>query len=169
MALDDLKLKVRALFRPARVEQELDEELAFHIEREVHKLIDEGLTPAAARHRAQARFGSTTLAADRCRDERGTAVVDHTIRDVQYALRAFAKAPLAAFTIVITVAVGLGVVAVLFTILNSLVFRVDQVPGVDEMYTVERTELANGAGAPLTRPLFDALRAETHAFTDAYA
>ena len=64
MTLNDLKLRARALLRPNRVEHELDEELAFHIEREASKLIDEGMTPAEARHRAQARFGSTALAAD---------------------------------------------------------------------------------------------------------
>jgi predicted permease len=169
MTLNDLKLRARALLRPARVEQELDEELAFHIEREARKLIDEGMTPAEARQRAQARFGSTALAADRCRDERGTAVVDNTIRDVQYALRAFAKAPLAAFTIVVTVAIGLGVVAVLFTIFNTLIFRVDQVPDIAEMYAVERTPSASGDGSALTRPIFEAMRADTQVFTDAYA
>ena len=44
MTFNDLKLRVRALLRPTRVEQELDEELAFHIEREARKLIDEGLS-----------------------------------------------------------------------------------------------------------------------------
>jgi predicted permease len=169
MTLKDLKLRARALLRPNRVEQELHEELAFHIERETRKLLDEGMTPAEARRRAQARFGSMALAADQCRDERGTATLDNTIRDVQYALRAFAKAPLAAFTIVVTVAIGLGVVAVLFTVLNALIFRVDQVPDIGEMYTVERTQLANGEGSPLTPPMFDAMRAETHVFTDVYA
>lgn len=169
MTLNDLKLRVRALLRPNRVERELDEELAFHIECEARKLIEEGMTRAAARQRAQARFGSTALAADRCRDERGTAVIDDAIRDVQYALRTFAKAPLAAFTIVATVALGLGLVAVVFTIFNALIFRVDQVPGVSEMYAIERTELANGQSSPVTRPMFDAMRAETHVFTDAYA
>jgi predicted permease len=169
MTFNDLKLRVRALFRPNRVEQELDEELAFHIEREARKLIDEGMTPTESRERAQARFGSTALAADRCRDERGTALIDNTIRDVQYALRTFTTAPLAAFTIVVTVAIGLGVVAVLFTVLNTLIFRVDQVPDIGEMYAVERTQKANGDPSLLARPMFDAMRADTQVFTDAYA
>jgi hypothetical protein len=169
MTLDDLKLRARALLRPNRVERELEEELAFHLACEARKLVDEGLTPAEARQRAQARFGSTALAADRCRDERGTAVIDNTIRDVQYAWRAFAKAPLAAVTIVVTVAIGLGVVAVLFTVLNALLFRVDQVPDIGEMYEVQRTELASGDGSPLTRPVFESMQADAHVFTDAYA
>jgi len=169
MTFTDLRLRARALFRSTRVERELDEELAFHLEMETRKLVAEGLTPEAARQRAQARFGSTALTADRCRDERGTAVVDTTIRDVQYALRAFAKAPLAAVTIVATVALGLGVVAVLFTVLNALLFRVDQVPDIGEMYEVQRTQPASDEGPPLTRPTFDAMRAETQVFTDVYA
>jgi predicted permease len=169
MTLNDLKLRARALLRPNRVEQELEEELAFHIEREARKLIDEGIAPTAARERAQARFGPAALAADRCRDERGTAVIDNTIRDVQYALRAFVQAPLAACTIVVTVAIGLGMVAVLFTILNTLIFRVDQVPDIGEMYAVERTPSARGDGSLLTRPIFEAMRTETDVFTDAYA
>ena len=106
------------------------------------------------------RFGSTTLAADQCRDERGTAVIDNTIRDLQYAVRSFVKAPLTAFTIVMTVAVGLGVVAVLFTVLNALLFRVDNVPDISQMYQVQRPPRANGDPSPLTRPVFDAMRCD---------
>src|SRR5207244_3309130 len=68
-----------------------------------------------------------------------------------------------------TVAIGLGVVAVLFTVLNTLLFRVDQVPDLGEMYSVERIQLANGGRSLLTRPLFEAMRADTHVFSDAYA
>ena len=169
MNLRDWKLRARALLRPRLVEQELHEELAFHLARETQKLIDEGLDPAAARQQAQARFGSPALAADECRDQRGTALIDNTIGDVQYALRSFRRTPLAAFTIVLTVAIGLGVVAVLFTLLNSLLFRVDQVPDIRAIYAVERPRGADGGGTLLTRPRFDALRAETSVFTDAYA
>jgi predicted permease len=169
MTLRDLKLRARALFWRNRVEQELAEELAFHLERETAKLIEAGMPPAEARLRAQARFGSTALAADQCRDERGTAPVDNTLRDVQYALRTFAKAPLTAFTIVATVAVGLGVVAVLFTVLNTLLFRVDQVPDVGEMYAVDRPPTVTDDAPPLTRAAFEAMRTETHVFTNAYA
>jgi predicted permease len=168
MTFSDLKLRVRALLRPGRVEQELGEELTFHIEREARRLVEDGMAPAEARTRAQARFGPTALAADECRDARGTAVVDNTIRDVQYALRTFARAPLSALTIVVTVAIGLGVVAVLFTVLNVLIFRVDQVPDIDEMYAVERTQASDGP-SPLTRTTYDAMRADTRAFADVYA
>jgi len=95
MNLRDWTLRLRALFRPGRAERDLHDELDFHIERETKNLIDEGLSPREARDMAQARFGSTTVAADECRDERGTAFIDNTIRDT-HALRAFQRAPLTA-------------------------------------------------------------------------
>ena len=101
------------------------------------------------------------LAADECRDARGTAFVDDTVRDILYALRTFKRAPLVAFTIVSTVALGLGLVAVAFTMLNALLFRVDAVPDVHEMFAVERPRTADGERQRFTRAQFDALRRET--------
>jgi putative ABC transport system permease protein len=79
MNLRDLKLRARTLFQPHRVEQELNDELAFHIERETKRLIDEGLDRAEARQRARARFGSATLTADECRDEPGEGRATRTL------------------------------------------------------------------------------------------
>jgi hypothetical protein len=51
----DLRLRLRALLAPRRVERELDEELAFHIEREAQQHIDRGVSSADARARARLR------------------------------------------------------------------------------------------------------------------
>jgi len=76
---------------------------------------------------------------------------------------------LTAFTIVATVAIGLGVVAALFTILNAFLFRIDTVPDIGELYAVERAPLANGDRPPFTRQAFEALPRETSVFTGGYA
>jgi predicted permease len=165
----DLTLRVRSLLRRRRDERDLRDELAFHIERETKKLVDEGVVPAEARARARKRFGSASAVADECRDERGTAFFDNTIRDLRYALRSLARAPLAAATVVVTVALGLGVVAVLFTFLNAFLFRTDEVPGVDEFYAVERRQPGTDEQAALTLAEFESLRRETSVFSDSYA
>ena len=169
MNLRDLTLRARALFAPKRAERDLRDELQFHIERETSKLIDDGMTADEARMKAHARFGSITVAADECRDERGTAFIDNTIGDIQFALRTFRRSPLTSFTIVATVAIGLGVVAMLFTVLNVLVFRTDSVPDINEMYAVERPQQAEDDASPFTRARFEALREDTNVFAGAYA
>src|SRR5688572_14307310 len=89
--------------------------------------------------------------------------------DIAYALRSLRKAPLASLTIVVTVALGLGLVAAVFTILNSLLFRVDQVPNIHELYGVERPRTAEGELVKLTKPRYEELRRETAVFTDVFA
>src|SRR5262245_933796 len=99
---------------------------------------------------------------------RGPAFVDNTVRDILYALRGFKRAPLVAFTVVSTVALGLGLVAAVFTVLNALVFRVDAVPDVPEMFALERPQAA-GEPARFTRDKFDAFRRETSFFSGVFA
>jgi putative ABC transport system permease protein len=113
-----------------------------------------------------------TAALEREEGRRGvrvSAFVDNTVRDILYALRGFKRTPLVAFTIVGTVALGLGLVTVAFTLLNTLLFRVDQVPNAHEMFAVERPRTADGERQLFTRAEFDALRHETDVFADAYA
>src|SRR4051812_22704267 len=119
MKFSDLRLRVRALFTPGQVERDLDEELAFHIACETRKLMAGGLSASEARRRALARFGAVPLAADQCRDERGISFFETLARDVGFALRTLRRAPLVAVTVVSTIAVGLGVVAVAFTFFNA--------------------------------------------------
>ena len=170
MSFRDLLLRVRALVAPRRVERELDEELAFHIERETQKQIADGLSPADARTKTLARFGSVALAADQCRDARGTAIVDALARDILYALRMFRRAPLTALTIVATVALGLGLITVVFTVYNTFFLRVDAVRNPGELFAVDRpTRPGASSWVPFTRPEYEALRRETGVFTDVFA
>jgi putative ABC transport system permease protein len=95
--------------------------------------------------------------------------VSNSIRDILYAVREFRRAPLVAITVVATVALGLGLVTVAFTLLNMFLFGVDHVPNVEEMYAVERPRTSAGQRPPFTRAEFDALRRETNVFTDLFA
>jgi len=90
-------------------------------------------------------------------------------RDILYAFRTFKRAPLVAMTIVATVALGLGLVTVAFTLLNMFLFHVDQVPNVHEIYAVERPRTPDGERPRFTRAQFDALGRETDVFIDAFA
>ena len=170
MNLRNLLLRARALLAPRRAERELGEELAFHIERETQKHVAAGLSVAEARRRALARFGPVPLVADQCRDARGLAVVDDLARDVLYAFRTFRRAPLAALTIVATVALGLGLIAVVFTFYNIAFLRVDAVRSPGELFAVERpTGADTDARLPFTRAEYEAMRRETSVFVDSVA
>ncbi len=170
MKFTDIRLRARALFTPGKVERELDDELAFHIECETRKLIADGLSAREARQRALARFGPVPLAAERCRDERGISFFETLRRDVSFALRTLRRAPFVALTIVATIALGLGVVTVAFTFFNAFFFQVDAVRNPDELFAVERLERPGSRSeVPFSRSEYEAIRRDTNVFTDVAA
>ncbi len=169
MNLRDVKLRMRALIARRRVERELDEELAFHIARETEKLVASGMSRPDARAAARARFGPASIAAEECRDARGTALIDDGMRDVRYALRSFRRAPLFAVTVVTTVALSVGLIAVAFSFFNTMFFRVDEVQRPHELYAVELPVRPGvDAWVDFTRPDYEALRRETRIFADVF-
>jgi predicted permease len=161
--------RLRSVFLRDRREADLREELQFHLERETERLEASGLPRETARLQALRLFGGPEQIKEACRDARGTTLVDDAIRDLRYALRGFIRTPLVACAIVTTVALGLGLVVVAFTFLNALLFNVDQVPNIHEMFGVERPRTSEDEPKRFTRAEFDALRRETSVFTDSYA
>ena len=164
-----LQSRLRSLFLRARRESDLREELALHLDRERERLEASGMDPDAARFQALRTFGAVESTKDACRDARGTALLDNLVRDVRFAGRSFRRAPLAALTITTTVGLGLGLVAVVFTIFNAFVFRVDEVHDPYALFAVERPPSANAKPETFTRSQYDALVRETGIFTDAFA
>ena len=59
--------------------------------------------------------------------------------------------------------------AVVFTFLNEMVFRVDEVRNPHELFAVEHPQSAGAEPEPFTRPQYEALRRETGVFSDAFA
>src|SRR5688572_17016209 len=97
-------------------------------------------------------------------------VLDGLLRDVRYAWRTLRRAPLTAATIVVTIGLGLGIVAAVYTLLNAFIFRVDEVRSPHEIFGVERSAgAAVEDPAIFTRADYDALLRETDVFVDAFA
>jgi len=82
-----------ALFRKARLEQELDEELRFHFERQVEKYVQSGLRQEEALRRARLEFGGIDQVKEECRDARGVRSLEMLLQDLRYSLRLLAKNP----------------------------------------------------------------------------
>ena len=97
------------------------------------------------------------------------AFIDNTVGDLQYALRSLRRAPLVSLTIIVTVGIGLGLVTVLFSVLNVFLFRIDHVPAIHEMYAVERPQGDEDERPRFTRLDFTALQRETNVFAGSYA
>lgn len=93
--------------------------------------------------------------------------MESMVRDVMYALREFRRAPLTAFTIISTIALGLGIVAVVFMFYSAMFLRSDEVPDPDRLFEVRRPPVPGASvWVSFTRPDYEALRSQTSVFTD---
>src|SRR5438128_872932 len=86
-------LRLRSLFRRRREEQELDDEMRYHIERLAEQNIAAGMTPAEARYAALRAMGGVEQRKEECRDMRKTHLVEDVVRDLQYAVRMMGRNP----------------------------------------------------------------------------
>ena len=119
----DLQYRVRAIFRRDAVEQELDDELRFHLEHEAEKYVRAGLSRGEAMRRARIAFGGVDRIKDDTRDARGLALIDVAARDLRYAVRGLRLAPGFTIAVVVTLALGIGATAGIFSVVDRLMFR----------------------------------------------
>jgi predicted permease len=96
-------------------------------------------------------------------------LLESIVRDLRFAVRSFLHAPLTAATIVVTVGLGLGLVAAVFTVLNTMVFRVDEVAKPYELFGVERQQSEIAEPLRFTRTEYETLLRETDVFAGAFA
>src|SRR6516162_2530408 len=85
-------LRLRALFFRRRMDEELEEELRFHIERQARKN-RRCLDPAEASRQARLQFGSVVRATEECHEVRGISSIEVLAKDLCFALRMLRKSP----------------------------------------------------------------------------
>jgi macrolide transport system ATP-binding/permease protein len=123
-----IPLRMRSLFRRRNVEQELSEELQFHLEHKVEEGIANGLSPKESRSAAMRAMDGLEQQKERARDTRRVHWLTDFVDDVRYAIRSLRRTPGFTAFVVITLALGIGMTSGPFSMVDALIFRPYPVP-----------------------------------------
>jgi putative ABC transport system permease protein len=143
--------------RRSPTDGELAEEVRAHLAMAVRDRVARGESPEEARLAALREFGNVTVVRETTRDMWGWRWLDVVRQDIRYAARGLGRSPGLAVTILVTLALGVGGVGAIFSVVDRIFFQVS--PGVESARSVARivffrprqgaeVRVTGGAGLP---------------------
>jgi predicted permease len=114
---------LRALINRRAADQQIEDEVNHYLDEATSSFVEQGLTPEEARRAALLEFGSVTLVREQVRDYGWENMIDRAIGNVRYAVRRLRRRPGFAATCLLTLALGIGAGAAIFSVINGVLLK----------------------------------------------
>jgi predicted permease len=163
-----LWLRLQTLFRRERAARLLNDELQFHLDQQIAENVAAGMSRKEARHAAMRAFGNSTLLKEEMREAWGLVWLEQIGQDLRYGFRALRKSPLFTAVAVLTLALGIGANAAMFSLLDQVVLRLLPVRDPERIVIIRETgnHYGNSYGPnTISWPMFEDLRDNNQAFS----
>ena len=150
--------------RRKRMLEALDEDIRDHIERETQDNIERGMSPEEARYAARRKFGNVTLVKEETRDVWSFIWLEQLLEDIRFGLRLLRKNPGFTAVAMLTLALGIGANAAVFSVVYAVLLR--PLPYKEPSRLVVLNETTPKVGdVSVSYPNFFDWRAASHAFS----
>jgi macrolide transport system ATP-binding/permease protein len=156
-------LRLRSILRGRRIERELDEELQFHLEHKIEEGVANGLSPEDARYAALRAMDGLAQRKEEMRDTQRVSWLIDFVGDARYAIRSLRRAPGLTALVVMTLALGIGMTATPFSMIDALIFRPYPVPHPGNVVTLVSTSRDNSFDSFSYREYLD-IRSHTKSY-----
>jgi predicted permease len=158
-------LRLWALLRSRRIDRDIDDEITSHLAEATDEYIRQGLSPEDARQAARRSFGGVTQTKEVYREVRTFMWLDDLPGDLRYALRTLRRARAFTAVVLLTLALGIGANAAIFSVLNGVILRPLPYPKSEQLMSVTtQYPLVGVAQFPLSAPEYLEFRAVSQSF-----
>ena len=162
-------LRLRSLFRRQRLEDELNEELQYHMEQKAERYIAAGMPPEEARRAALRDMDGLERHKEECRDMRRVNFIKDLLKDLQFGLRQLRRNPGFTVATVITLALGIGANTAIFTLLNAVVLAALPVHRPEQLVIFSQTYADGSENSNLSWPYFERIRTRNRTLSSVFA
>lgn len=129
---------IKDFFRRRSLYKDLAEEIRLHLEERTEDWVRQGMHRKDAEQAARRAFGNPTSVEERSREVWQWLTLESIWADLRHALRQLRRSPGFTLTAVVTLALGVGANAVVFSLLNALILRPLNLPNAQKLFLIER-------------------------------
>jgi hypothetical protein len=156
--------KLKATLSRRRREEDLDDEIRFHIEMLVEENVARGMSPREARQAARREFGGMEQIKEVYRDHRGLVAIENLLQEVRHAFRLLNRYRRFAAVTALTLALGIGATTAMFAVVQHAILRPLPFPHADRLVAVESTRADAEGGFTSAPGVFVDWSERSHSF-----